>query len=811
MAHEIKARRIKPVLTKEYLRSYKVRNKSGVDIDPGSIVVRTGVEHATFFEVELAIEGGVYDQGKLFVAENTIPYGELGIVRDGALVVADTTGHAKGTRVVLSSTTAGAWEWAGTLEVGEVMVEATEGLVLLEPDVYLGRMGGAASSVSSVNGQTGVVSLSLNDLSDVLAGAPALGTVLTFNGTSWVPQTPASAPVQSVAGKTGNVTLNTGDMTDINLGALSDGDHLAWDTATSKWIPEAPPVVPATYVQTWNGASGAVTAGINALSDVDTTGVVVGDALLWDGATWAPSAVGGGGGNETLAQTLVLGNSTGGTDISLDGTDKLSMLGGALYTVNLGTADVVFESYTDDTAPTNKIVIRTGTHNSTTNENGVFVTGDVLISTGTATATGAGVSGGTGAVEIRTGDTNDGLPGHITLQPGSANSGANAPWLNILGADGTANAGGGIYVRGGQGSILGGGLDFRSGVGGLAGGSISINADPSNSPNYANSGNITMECKTFVTSFSGLQMHGLSSGYIRMDAGLTLRSDFGVSYNDSADGTPYFQLRPASPANFASSGGALKLLSPHGTPFQGRAEFMSSALDAWDMNVSASVWHYAEDFKVKVQTQGSPTGANLPGWVLTGTNAADGNFSVGNAATGLATLSSSGAANDYTSCIQNGAAGGAIGGFDGVGGVFNIAADYAVATVMRTGAFSNGNTFYRFGTHSTTDNPKNPTDGIGIAYNPASGANWQLMLTSGGVSTYTDTGVAATDDTYFKLSVEVDSFSGLVYARINGEVVASVGVAGAGDARVIAHSVYSENAAPAVAYIGPVRATGKRL
>ena len=43
--------------------------------------------------------------------------------------------------------------------------------------------------VSSVNGQTGVVVLSLDDLSDVNAPSPSVNQILQFNGTEWVPAT----------------------------------------------------------------------------------------------------------------------------------------------------------------------------------------------------------------------------------------------------------------------------------------------------------------------------------------------------------------------------------------------------------------------------------------------------------------------------------------------------------------------------------------------------------------------------------------------------------------------------------------------
>jgi hypothetical protein len=45
----------------------------------------------------------------------------------------------------------------------------------------------APGGVVSVNGETGVVTLSLDDISDVAAAAPTNGQALVYNGTNWVP------------------------------------------------------------------------------------------------------------------------------------------------------------------------------------------------------------------------------------------------------------------------------------------------------------------------------------------------------------------------------------------------------------------------------------------------------------------------------------------------------------------------------------------------------------------------------------------------------------------------------------------------
>lgn len=72
-------------------------------------------------------------------------------------------------------------------------------------------IGGGTGAVSSVNGQTGVVSLALDDLDDVNAAAPSDGDVLTWDSgaNEWVPDT-ASASVAW-----GGITGTLSDQTDL--------------------------------------------------------------------------------------------------------------------------------------------------------------------------------------------------------------------------------------------------------------------------------------------------------------------------------------------------------------------------------------------------------------------------------------------------------------------------------------------------------------------------------------------------------------------------------------------------------------------
>ena len=76
--------------------------------------------------------------------------------------------------------------------------------------------------VNSVNSQTGVVSLDLEDLANVVAGSASVGDGLILNSDGdWVPSA-GGAPVTSVAGKVGDVVLDKDDVGLSNVDNTSD-------------------------------------------------------------------------------------------------------------------------------------------------------------------------------------------------------------------------------------------------------------------------------------------------------------------------------------------------------------------------------------------------------------------------------------------------------------------------------------------------------------------------------------------------------------------------------------------------------------
>lgn len=78
-----------------------------------------------------------------------------------------------------------------------------------------------AGTVTSVNGQTGAVSLALDSLSDVSAAAPTVGQTLTWGGAAWTPS---------------SITSSIATLSDVQLSGLSGNQQLRWDAGLSRWV-----------------------------------------------------------------------------------------------------------------------------------------------------------------------------------------------------------------------------------------------------------------------------------------------------------------------------------------------------------------------------------------------------------------------------------------------------------------------------------------------------------------------------------------------------------------------------------------------
>jgi hypothetical protein len=154
-------------------------------------------------------------------------------------------------------------------------------------------------SVTSVNSQTGAVSLDLDDIADVDAGSPNNNDVLTYNNGSgnWEASAVPSAPVSSVNSQTGAVVLDIDDVTP----TTTKGDIIVEDGSNAIRLPV--------------GTDGQILSANSAQPG---------------GLQWITSSGGGGGGD--LAVRSDSSTFTAGL------SDQLLLVSGASFTVNLPTA-----------------------------------------------------------------------------------------------------------------------------------------------------------------------------------------------------------------------------------------------------------------------------------------------------------------------------------------------------------------------------------------------------------------------------------------------------------------------------------------
>ena len=119
--------------------------------------------------------------------------------------------------------------------------------------------------------------LALNDLSDVDAGAPEAGQLLSYGQGDWVTiaQDELEVPISSVTGLQAALDAtpdSLDDLTDVKIiGTPSEGDALVYQSGFFSL-----------------GTAGASTLG--GLDDVNTTGAGVGSTITYNGSTWEISA-----------------------------------------------------------------------------------------------------------------------------------------------------------------------------------------------------------------------------------------------------------------------------------------------------------------------------------------------------------------------------------------------------------------------------------------------------------------------------------------------------------------------------------------
>ena len=168
----------------------------------------------------------------------------------------------------------------------------------------------AGGAVDSVNGETGVVIIDLDNIEGVVAPSPATGDVLVFNGLSWVNQAPPSAVGDAL------VANGIDQFADVGYaGTPSSGQMLEW--VGTSWRNVASSKLDSlqinTAVASGNGSlsfdgsdeltftPADVPSALGDLSNVDTGGAASGDILEYDGADWVVATPSGSSGPITLA------------------------------------------------------------------------------------------------------------------------------------------------------------------------------------------------------------------------------------------------------------------------------------------------------------------------------------------------------------------------------------------------------------------------------------------------------------------------------------------------------------------------------
>jgi len=135
----------------------------------------------------------------------------------------------------------------------------------------------ASGLVDSVNGQTGEVSLGLDDLTDVDAGQPEAGQLLSYGQGDWttIGQDEIEIPIASVTNlqtELDGIPTELDDLSDVKIiGTPTEGEALVYQSG---------------FFQL--GQAGATELGD--LDDVNTTGAGFGSLLTYNGATWDISA-----------------------------------------------------------------------------------------------------------------------------------------------------------------------------------------------------------------------------------------------------------------------------------------------------------------------------------------------------------------------------------------------------------------------------------------------------------------------------------------------------------------------------------------
>ena len=191
-----------------------------------------------------------------------------------------------------------------------------------------GLLGGSSLTAGTgVQINSDVVSLNANlsDLQNVANTAPSTGQVLKWNGSEWAPGADNAGSGSTDLSQTSIDALN-----DVDISGIQSGQFLAWDGTK--------------FIATSASTTDISTETLSELSDVSTDTPNSGDSLVWNGSTWTPQAVtGGSGGSGANVEYFKLNYATTGALDTI--TNATSGVSATIISTTGGDVEITFSGY----------------------------------------------------------------------------------------------------------------------------------------------------------------------------------------------------------------------------------------------------------------------------------------------------------------------------------------------------------------------------------------------------------------------------------------------------------------------------------
>jgi hypothetical protein len=477
--------------------------------------------------------------------------------------------------------------------------------------------------------------------------------------TGFVGNQQSAIPFNPSTSLTGTVSVTAGMAAVVGVGtlfttelALSDWINIAGEIRQVMTITDNLNLTLAT-----NHTAGA--AGV-AYSLLGTQGTIwvrddVPTSLVYTDSNGTTTDLSGAGAVDTLAETLVAGNVTGGTNISVTNGDSIvtavgnnplnlsagSNPAGAASTINLtagtstGNTGGSVNLFAGNGTTAGDVLASAGNAEAASNSNGGDVvvaggSGDGSGSGGTATLSGGlGANGGTTIVEGGGGTT---FGGTLTARAGSGPTGGTA---NLQGGTGSTN-GGSANVSGGSGSSSGGSVNVNGGnASSGGGGNVSVTAGGSSGGTAGGTINITSGGGGLSGDGGPVNINGstganggavsISGGTGSTTAGGSISITAGVS--NAAGSTADVTITGGANSTVTASGGDVTLTGGTGNSSGG------------DVNVNGGTGTNGLGGSVNITSAGGGAGGNGGGVSVTsGNGAAGGSISIigGSSTTGTA-------------------------------------------------------------------------------------------------------------------------------------------------------------------------------